>query len=761
MSQLNRWQSALKELNASAMSKVENVMVKQYRSTIRDIKKQAKVFIDDYDNLSFSQRLEAERLLNIGQEIQGIIEGSNKFITKTIAESTGNMATNGYYSTFFALEGENELNIPMSFLDEDYIESLVFNKIDGKTFSQRLYKNADLLAKTTTQSLIQGAVDGKGYKYVAKRIEDLTEADYKRALRIARTEGGRASSISQQKAYNEAKKAGVDVKKRWISTLDEITRNSHRLLDGQTVESDEDFVSPETGAQGKGPRLMGSAAEDINCRCTSIAIVDGYDPELRLDNETGQQVKNMSYTEWQKYKGVPVSAPKAGSAVFMPTIEAKEFATVRETVDYGVDQSKEWRKTLTKDEIEAMERYANYSYDINGYAREGDNYFLASSSKFATSPEKQVEIKRQFKAMESAINKSTFKDDVVLYRGTNAKALNLNLANLDEQTLKSMIGSTISDNAYLSTTGLRDVAETYSGEVILKINVPKGTKGIFIDNIKDISGYIDEDFNLEFVLQRNQTMKITGYRKVVGKYGNTYFEVSVDAIQQTQAAQAVKAVTTTAAEKAASATRRGHIDLADYSKEKTKLTARELNVHPNTARKYEDAVKNYTSEDYQYVRAYQTHKMKNWDAFTNDEIRYFKNMGDSIEEFIEKAPKWEGAPLFRGVQMNEDLADTLRVGTILDQGGTSSWSDKLSVAKQFTTNTMRDWDTKIIFKMDATTKGTSIRHLSNYLEESEILLSKRSKQIITNIEKVASAAGDEYAAQGIKGWIVTLKEIED
>lgn len=305
MDQRNKWREILGELNASAMSKTENALVKAYRNAIKDIKVQAKGFIEEYDTLSFSKRIEVERLLSVGQEIQAILEGTNKIVTQTIAESTGNMAQNGYYSTFYGLEGEYGLNVPMSFLDEDYIKSVVNSPVDGKTLSQRLYKNTNQLAKTTTQSLIQGAIDGKGYKYVAKRIEDLTEADYRRALRIARTEGGRASSISQQNAYDEAKNVGVKLKKRWVATFDENTRNSHRALDGQTVDSDKSFTSPVSGAMGQGPRLMGSPAEDINCRCTTIAVLEEYPPGLRLDNETGEMIKNMTYTEWLEYKGVP------------------------------------------------------------------------------------------------------------------------------------------------------------------------------------------------------------------------------------------------------------------------------------------------------------------------------------------------------------------------------------------------------------------------------------------------------------------------
>jgi len=305
MEQLTKWVEILEELNELTITKTNTELVRQYRIALREIKARAKVYIETYEQLSFSKRLEAERLLSIGQQIQDILNETSKAVTQSIAQGTGNMAKNGYYSTFFGFEGEYSLNIPMGFLDEDYIRSVVNNPVNGQLFSQRIHKNTTRLAEATTRSLIQGTIDGKGYGYVAKRIEHLTEADYRRALRIARTEGGRASSISQQNAYDEAKNVGVKLKKRWVATFDENTRNSHRALDGQTVDSDKSFTSPVSGAMGQGPRLMGSPAEDINCRCTTIAIVEGYEPGLRLDNETGEAIKNMSYTEWLDYKGVP------------------------------------------------------------------------------------------------------------------------------------------------------------------------------------------------------------------------------------------------------------------------------------------------------------------------------------------------------------------------------------------------------------------------------------------------------------------------
>lgn len=310
MDQLTKWQSIVDDLNTQTLEKTDNELFKYYQSALRDIKNEAKLYIETYDQLSFSKRLEVERTIELGQKIKGILDDANDQVTGAIRKSTAQHAANGYYGAFYGLEGENRITLPMSILGEDYIEQLVNKPVKGKVFSQRLYQNTNQLAQTTTQSLLRGAIDGKGYAYVAKRIEMLTEADYKRALRIARTEGGRASSLATQRAYEDAKDIGIDVKKMWVSTLDEKTRSSHVEMDGQTVDIEEDFESPTTGSKGQGPRLMGAASEDINCRCTTVSVVDNIKPELRVDGQNGDTLQNMTYKEWAAMKGIPTAPPK-------------------------------------------------------------------------------------------------------------------------------------------------------------------------------------------------------------------------------------------------------------------------------------------------------------------------------------------------------------------------------------------------------------------------------------------------------------------
>ena len=53
-----------------------------------------------------------------------------------------------------------------------------------------------------------------------------------------------------------------------------------------------------------GPRMFGKPQEDINCRCTTITIVNGIEPELRKDIETKEIIKYNNYNEWAEVKGI-------------------------------------------------------------------------------------------------------------------------------------------------------------------------------------------------------------------------------------------------------------------------------------------------------------------------------------------------------------------------------------------------------------------------------------------------------------------------
>jgi len=98
-----------------------------------------------------------------------------------------------------------------------------------------------------------------------------------RAETIVRTEVGRTFSIASQSELERGAKAGVKVRKWWLTAQDERVRETHRQAgddygQGAAIPWDQAFmVGGEPLMYPVDPN--GSAEETINCRCTSVPVV--------------------------------------------------------------------------------------------------------------------------------------------------------------------------------------------------------------------------------------------------------------------------------------------------------------------------------------------------------------------------------------------------------------------------------------------------------------------------------------------------------
>ena len=117
---------------------------------------------------------------------------------------------------------------------------------------------------------------------------------------------------------------GIDLEKMWVATVDERTRDSHIMLDGEVVDVDSRFSN---GLIGPGDQSTGDPAEYINCRCTTVSVIDG----MRYDN--AERFTRMDYEEW-----------KQGARDRMERRRMKveyEFNIQTDMTDYAINQCKE------------------------------------------------------------------------------------------------------------------------------------------------------------------------------------------------------------------------------------------------------------------------------------------------------------------------------------------------------------------------------------------------------------------------------------
>lgn len=303
MKQQDKWSKEITELSKRRYKQMDDELYNYYKEALKEVKVEVNQYLKDYDKLTFSQRMQVENQLKVARQMDGVLTELSDKATETVETFVRDELQLGYNSVWYTIEGMENIQLDFGMLPTDYIERLVHQRVEGRSFSQRLYANREELADRVTDELLRGARRGEGYAKVAKRVGELTEANYKQSLRIARTEGGRTQSAAKQKSYEEAERIGVRIQKQWVATLDTATRHSHADLDGQVVDIDEDFVSG-LGNYGKGPRLFGVAEDDINCRCTTITVVNGISPTTRRDGITDKEIDYASYEDWAKAKGL-------------------------------------------------------------------------------------------------------------------------------------------------------------------------------------------------------------------------------------------------------------------------------------------------------------------------------------------------------------------------------------------------------------------------------------------------------------------------
>ena len=160
---------------------------------------------------------------------------------------------------------------------KDYAIDFAFDLLEPRVvqfLEQRAQRFAQRVNETTWKQLQDtlnaGIAKGESIPQLMERVNATMELRKGQSEEmIARTEVIGASNGGTLEAWRQS---GVVTGKEWLATLDDRVRDTHSEAHGQRRAIDENF---EVGAaSGPAPGQMGLAEEDINCRCTMIAILD-------------------------------------------------------------------------------------------------------------------------------------------------------------------------------------------------------------------------------------------------------------------------------------------------------------------------------------------------------------------------------------------------------------------------------------------------------------------------------------------------------
>ena len=152
--------------------------------------------------------------------------------------------------------------------------------------------NRQKFSSAITQSILQG----ESVKDAAARITRVLGMDESAATRAARTALTGAENAGRTESYRRAKNMGIELEQQWLATLDNRTRHSHRLLDGQHVPIGEKFKVD--GQELEFPGDPTAPAEYVyNCRCTLIA----WFPDIEKEDpaRASKLPDDITYEEWK------------------------------------------------------------------------------------------------------------------------------------------------------------------------------------------------------------------------------------------------------------------------------------------------------------------------------------------------------------------------------------------------------------------------------------------------------------------------------
>lgn len=245
-----------------SQSKVEKEFVKKFKQYLDQAKKRY------IKRLSSSQYKNNQ--IQIDRETFMDLVAERRELDEVVGDS---------WINFWVLTGNDNLNDLYRRTGKEKPLDLVFGSRDyaKQLWNDSVYNITNTTANNMMNLVLNGLNEGLSTAAIAELITADTSNNFGlgRANLIARTEATRVINQATVESYRVLGEQGIQVKKQWLSSFDDRVRDSHRWLNGKTVDANEDFVLPPEfgGHRANSPASFDVAGENINCRCTVVPVI--------------------------------------------------------------------------------------------------------------------------------------------------------------------------------------------------------------------------------------------------------------------------------------------------------------------------------------------------------------------------------------------------------------------------------------------------------------------------------------------------------
>jgi hypothetical protein len=205
--------------------------------------------------------------------------------------------------------------------------------------------------REVSKALNEGIALGEDYSGLSKRLgSSFDHLSRSRRNTIATTEVGGAANFAIDEGYRQS---GLVSKRRWVTTFLR-SRDTHMELSGDERGMDEPFTvnSVDGLASAMYPGDFNVAAEDINCRCRTVAAKftskeTTEDVTLRRDKETGELTRGgKPLTKMKQLDGITDQA--RGDWEAWKSYDSRRRKYERQMENAAEDMFDAWRRKAKK-----------------------------------------------------------------------------------------------------------------------------------------------------------------------------------------------------------------------------------------------------------------------------------------------------------------------------------------------------------------------------------------------------------------------------
>jgi hypothetical protein len=251
---------------------------RQYGLMLKEIRAVLQKAYDRYSladgSLTYSQMARYGRIDILNADIEEITRKYTGRVAGEIRSGLRKTVTTSFEGTRGALEEAAGRKI-RGILKPEIISEILQNPISGLSLNEHLAVRRYETITTIRQEMTRGLVRGDRYRDISSRLQNSLEIDAGKATRIVRTEAHRCMEAGKKVSLDNAANQGVELRKWWKDSADERVRSGHRHMGKKyskenAIPYDEDFVNDLTGGTGPHPGALGTAEDDLNCRCIMV-----------------------------------------------------------------------------------------------------------------------------------------------------------------------------------------------------------------------------------------------------------------------------------------------------------------------------------------------------------------------------------------------------------------------------------------------------------------------------------------------------------